>query len=129
MHYEHSMVHRAPGFTDAEAKQYREYDQSGRNQQTFHQRAALAGIKNLQSTSYRHDGPIGAVVDRFPEKFSSSNAANHNPSGHDMNTNSMSKISSFSGTRSHTRNLKLREAGTSSQEIVDNKNPPPQHLR
>jgi len=36
---------------------------------TFQQRAALAGIKNLQSTSYRKDGPILAVQDRFPEKF------------------------------------------------------------
>mmetsp|Transcript_45072 Transcript_45072/g.59771 ORF Transcript_45072/g.59771 Transcript_45072/m.59771 type:complete len:129 (-) Transcript_45072:171-557(-) len=101
MHYENSMVHKATGFTDAEGKQYRDFDQNGRNQQTFQQRAALAGIKNLQSTSYRQDGPINAVVDRFPEKFSTNNAANHNPGAAEHNFHSMSKNSA--GNRSHNK--------------------------
>ena len=101
MQYENSMVHKNAGFTDAESKQYREFDQSGRNQQTFSQRAAMAGIKNLQSTTYKQDGPIKAVIDRFPEKFvvSSGNSSNHNAGNHNPNggpdhpTNSMSKTS------------------------------------
>jgi hypothetical protein len=32
---------------DRESKIYKEYDNTGRNQNTFMQRAALAGIKNL----------------------------------------------------------------------------------
>ena len=47
MHYENSVVHKNAGFTDAESKQYREFDQAGRTQNAFQQRAALAGIKNL----------------------------------------------------------------------------------
>ena len=47
MNFEHSMIHRAPGIDDADSKIYREYDQSGRNQNAFQQRATLAGIKNL----------------------------------------------------------------------------------
>ena len=53
MQYENSKVHINPGFSDAESKQYRDYDQHGRNQNAFQQRAALAGIKNLQSNSFR----------------------------------------------------------------------------
>lgn len=61
----------------------------------------MAGIKNLQSTTYKQDGPIKAVIDRFPEKFviSSGNSSNHNAGNHNPNggpdhpTNSMSKTS------------------------------------
>ena len=69
MNFEHSMIHRAPGIDDADSAIYREYDQSGRNQNAFQQRATLAGIKNLQTTAYRQDSPVRAVRGRFPEKF------------------------------------------------------------
>ena len=35
MQYENSVVHRNAGFTDAESKQYKDFDQNGRNQNSF----------------------------------------------------------------------------------------------
>lgn len=48
---------------------YREYDNSKRVDQSFYQRAALAGIKNLETISYRKDSTVQQTQGRFPEKY------------------------------------------------------------
>jgi len=43
---------------DRETHLYRDYDTKGRISQNFHQKAALAGIKNLETISFRKDSPV-----------------------------------------------------------------------
>jgi hypothetical protein len=50
LHFEDKVMrHVVPGIDDRESHLYREYDQKGRMAQSFYQRAALAGIKNLET--------------------------------------------------------------------------------
>lgn len=58
-----------PGIDDRETHLYRDYDTKGRISQSFHQKAALAGIKNLETISFRKDSPIKQTQSRFPEKY------------------------------------------------------------
>lgn len=50
-----------PGIDDRETHLYRDYDTKGRINQSFHQRAALAGIKNLETISFRKDSPVKQI--------------------------------------------------------------------
>ena len=61
--------HKSVGIDDAQSHLYKEYDRSGRNSNSFMQRAALTGIKNLDSQSYKKDTPIMSFAGRFPEKY------------------------------------------------------------
>ena len=71
LHYEQKvMQHIAPGIDDRESHIYKEYDSKGRLNQSFYQRAALAGVKNLETRSFRKDSPVKQTMDRFPEKYS-----------------------------------------------------------
>ena len=42
------------------------------------QRAAFAGIKNLNTASFRNDSPLQMVQSRFPEKYYSMNGLGNN---------------------------------------------------
>lgn len=71
LHYEQKVLqHIAPGIDDRESRIYKEYDSKGRLNQSFYQRAALAGVKNLETRSFRKDSPVKQTMDRFPEKYS-----------------------------------------------------------
>ena len=70
LHFEQSVLkHVVPGIDDRESHLYKEFDSKGRADQSFYQRAALAGIKNLETTSFRKDSPIQQTQGRFPEKY------------------------------------------------------------
>ena len=59
LHFEEKVMrHVVPGIDDRESHIYREYDHKGRMAQSFYQRAALAGIKNLETNCFRKDSPI-----------------------------------------------------------------------
>lgn len=59
----------AQGIDDSQSQFYREYDKCGRIQNAFMQRAALAGIKNLNTQCFRKDSPVKVMQSRFPEKY------------------------------------------------------------
>jgi hypothetical protein len=44
-----------PNADERDHKIYREFDSKGKMDDSFYKRAALAGIKNLDSKSYRND--------------------------------------------------------------------------
>ena len=70
LHFEDKQLqHAGPGIDDRVSHLYREYDNSKRVGQTFYQRAALAGIKNLETISYRKDSTVRQTQGRFPEKY------------------------------------------------------------
>ncbi len=48
----------ANGVDDYQSDLYRDFDRCGRTQHEFQNRANLAGIKNLNTTSFRHESPI-----------------------------------------------------------------------
>lgn len=52
------MSYQAPGIDDLVSELYKDFDKCGRTQNTFMQRAAMAGVKNLQTNSYRKDSPL-----------------------------------------------------------------------
>lgn len=62
-------MHKGPGIDDRESHIYREFDSKGRCNQTFYQRAALQGIKNLDSNAYQRDSSVSKMKGRFPEKY------------------------------------------------------------
>jgi hypothetical protein len=57
-HLDITQTHMAPGIDDTQSELYRDYDRCGRIQNAFMQRAAFAGIKNLNSASFRNDSPL-----------------------------------------------------------------------
>ena len=60
LHYDQKVFqHIGPGIDDRQSHIYREFDHKGRMNQNFYQRAALAGIKNLETNCFRKDSPIG----------------------------------------------------------------------
>lgn len=70
LHFEDKQLqHVGPGIDDRISHLYREYDNRGRVSQSFYQRAALAGIRNLETTSFRRDSPVRQTQSRFPEKY------------------------------------------------------------
>jgi hypothetical protein len=62
--------HQAPGIDDHHSDLYREFDKCGRTNSAFMQRAALAGIKNLNTASFKNESPLTILQSRFPEKYS-----------------------------------------------------------
>ncbi len=59
LHFQQNIhQHIVPGIDDRETHLYRDYDTKGRISQNFHQKAALAGIKNLETISFRKDSPV-----------------------------------------------------------------------
>lgn len=52
------MLHKAPGIDDAQSRQYRDYDKSGRHQVALSNKAALSGQKGLTTHSVRADSPV-----------------------------------------------------------------------
>lgn len=71
MHFENSVVHKAPGIDDAEGKSYRDYDRTGRQNTVMQNKANLSGVRGLQTASFRKDSPIRNLQVRFPEKYTS----------------------------------------------------------
>ena len=84
LHFEQNVhQHVVPGIDDRESHLYREYDINGRINEAFYQRAALAGIKNLETNSFNRGSSIDKMQSRFPEKYSNPShqgAASLNPS-------------------------------------------------
>ena len=68
-HLDVSNTHQAPGIDDTQSELYKDYDRCGRIQNAFMQRAAFAGIKNLNTAAFRNDSPLQMVQSRFPEKY------------------------------------------------------------
>jgi hypothetical protein len=83
-----------PGIDDRETHLYREYDSKGRMNESFYRRATLAGIKNLETNSYRKDSPIMKSQERFPEKYSSRIGARIEPGQESFALNIMNKLDS-----------------------------------
>ena len=90
LHFEDKLLqHVGPGIDDKVSHLYRDYDSKGRVNQSFYQRAALAGIRNLETTSFRKDSPVRQTQGRFPEKYvntmkmsrSGTNYSSRRPSG------------------------------------------------
>lgn len=77
-HMDVTSTHIAPGIDDTQSEMYRDYDRCGRIQNAFMQRAAFAGIKNLNSASFRNDSPLQVVQSRFPEKYMGANSLDFN---------------------------------------------------
>ena len=57
-HLDITNTHQAPGIDDTQSELYRDYDRCGRIQNAFMQRAAFAGIKNLNTAAFRNDSPL-----------------------------------------------------------------------
>jgi hypothetical protein len=57
------------GLDGRDSKIYQEYDSKGRMNDSFYQKAAMAGIKNLETKSFRNDSSCVKSQDRFPEKY------------------------------------------------------------
>ena len=55
------MVHRAPGINDAESKLYKDFDKNGRTSAVESNKAALTGVKNLQTVAYKYESPFVGV--------------------------------------------------------------------
>ena len=70
------MVHRAPGINDAESKLYKDFDKNGRTSAVESNKAALTGVKNLQTVPYKYESPFVGVRDRFPEKYADHHRSN-----------------------------------------------------
>ena len=69
LHAQHSMRYMAPGIDDLENKIYKDYDSKGRLNQSFQNKANYAGIKNLETKSFRNESPVKLAQERFPEKY------------------------------------------------------------
>ena len=70
LHFEQNVLkHTAPGIDDKESHLYKDFDYKGRIEQTFQQRAAIAGVKALETNQFRKDSPIRMTLGRFPEKY------------------------------------------------------------
>lgn len=114
MHFEDRLLqHVAPGIDDKVSHLYREYDNRGRVSQSFYQKAALAGIKNLETNCYRKDSPIRQTQSRFPEKYvktlGQKKGSRNNDTRYSSRNNSVNQITdgnSFNKTfGSNTQNL------------------------
>lgn len=69
-HYEDNVLkHVGPGINDGESRLYKGYDSRGRVDQSFQQKAALHGVRNLETKAFRKDSPVRQTQGRFPEKY------------------------------------------------------------
>ena len=53
MQYENSVIYQAAGINDRDSKLYKEYDRTGRSQNTLMHKANFSGINNLKTNAYR----------------------------------------------------------------------------
>ena len=83
-----------PGIDDRDTHLYREYDSKGRMNESFYRKATLAGIKNLETNSYRMDSPINKTQERFPEKYSSRKGSRIEPVQESFALNILNKLDS-----------------------------------
>lgn len=98
LHFEDQvMQHAGPGLDDRESHIYRDFDSKGRIAESFYQRAALQGIKNLETTAYNRDSSINKIKSRFPEKYAN---AGHQGGAGAVNppTYSSRQVSAVKGT-------------------------------
>jgi hypothetical protein len=67
--------------------------------ESFYRRATLAGIKNLETNSYRKDSPVLKNRDRFPEKYSSLHGSRLEPNQESFALNILNKLDSNIGVQ------------------------------
>jgi len=71
MQYENSVIYQANGINDADSKLYKDFDKTGRSQNSMLHKANYIGVTNLKTTQYRQDSPITSMQNRFPDKYNS----------------------------------------------------------